>query len=455
MKEQDLKQTLEVVSEAERKIEPVVLSSLLDTVANHIRRYVALKPEQSDACALWVAHTHVFAAAEATPYLEITSPEKQSGKTRLLETLEFIVARPWLTGRVTPAVLYRKIEKETPTLLLDESDAAFKGNPEYSEALRGILNSGYRIGGKVSVCVGQGKSINYQDFSCFNPKAIAGINKLPDTVSSRSITIVMRRRAAGEKVERLRRKQAEESAKPIRESLVQWANLHTKKLQGADPRIPDELDDRAADCWEPLLAIADLAGGEWPDRARKAALTLSGRAVEEDESIGVRLLADIKVVFGEQEKLFSEELCHSLIALEESPWGELPFGVRRGKEIDPRTLARFLKPYEIRPKQIKKDDIGKKGYLLVDFIDVWTRYIPDVSGEGNKGNERNPEALTNANNQQVSVVSDISPVKEVGNSSAYSKFPLYGKEHTCEYQVIENSHRCKHCGEFKNPKAAV
>lgn len=426
MKEQDIEKTIEAASEMSKKREPMPLSQLLDAVAKQIRRYVVLKPEQLDACALWVAHTHAFIAAEATPYLEITSPEKQSGKTRLLETLEPIVARPWFTGRVTAAVLYRKIEKEKPTLLLDESDATFKGVPEYAESLRGILNSGYTAGGKVSVCVGQGKNIDYKDFSCFCPKAIAGINRLPDTVSDRSITIEMLRRSAGEKVERLRRAQAEKLAKPIRDELARWAEKAKKSLEGAQPSIPEELSDRAADCWEPLIAIADIAGNGWPARAREAACVLSGHKTDEDESLGVRLLADIRTVFGESDRLFSEELCDGLIAMEESPWGELPFGVRRGKEIDPRTLAYRLKPYGIRPRQIKKDDIGKKGYISADFIDVWTRYLVTPPNERNDRNSGNQEVNTAPAETEVSAVSEVSSVDEEEKSCMHDYQKMIG-----------------------------
>jgi hypothetical protein len=162
-------------------VEPERGSDALAQLVAFLRRYVVLGSEQADAVALWVVHTHAFEAAEATPYLAITSAEKESGKTRLLETLEMLVAEPWLTGRATPAVLTRKIDAEEPTLLLDESDAAFGGEKEYAEVLRGILNTGYRRGGKTSVAVATGRDFSYRDLSTFSPKAIAGIGKLPDT----------------------------------------------------------------------------------------------------------------------------------------------------------------------------------------------------------------------------------------------------------------------------------
>src|SRR5439155_13386826 len=133
----------------------------------------------ADTLALWTEHTHAVEAADATPYINVTSVEKRSGKSRLLEVLELLVRRPWFTGRTSAAALYRKTHAEGPTLLLDESDAAFKDR-EYSEAARSILNSGWRRGGKATVCVGQG-DVSVRDFNTFSPKAIAGIGRLPDT----------------------------------------------------------------------------------------------------------------------------------------------------------------------------------------------------------------------------------------------------------------------------------
>ena len=183
--------------------------AVLDAIKKFIRRFVSLSESQSSVAAAWVAHTHAMGAADSTPYLAITSAEKQSGKTRLLEVLEILVANPWLTGRVTAAVLTRKIDAERPALLLDESDAAFGGEKEYAEALRGVLNSGHRRSGKASCCVGQGANMSYCDFSTFCPKAIAGIGKLPDTVADRAIPIRLKRAAPGEGVQRFRRSNIE------------------------------------------------------------------------------------------------------------------------------------------------------------------------------------------------------------------------------------------------------
>ena len=350
-------------------------SEVLDEVVTFIRRFVVLNRQQAHAMALWTAHTYTFDAAEATPYIHVTSPEKRSGKTRLLEVEETVVKAPWFTGRVTPAVLARKIDAECPTLLLDETDAAFGSDREYAETLRGILNTGHRRGGKSSVCFGQGANITYKDLSTFCPKAIAGIGKLPDTVADRSIAIVLKRRTAAETVERFRRRKAESDAAPLRERLSTWAS--TLQLHDVEPSVPDELDDRAADCWEPLLAIADAAGGEWPQRAREAAVALSGGG-RDDASLGVRLLTDIKTMFTTRgvERLRSAELVQALNAIEESPWPDLD-----RRPLDATRLARLLKPYGIAPKTVRLDEGSTaKGYDRDWFADAWERYAPASPG---------------------------------------------------------------------------
>jgi hypothetical protein len=347
------------------------LDELLDEASGFVRRFVVMSPAQADAAALWIVHTHCFDAAAQTPYLSISSAEKRSGKTRLLEVLELLVARPWLTGRVTAAVLARKVDAERPTLLLDESDAAFKGEKEYAEALRGLLNTGHRRGGKSTVCIGQGAELSYKDFSTYSPKAIAGIGKLPDTVADRALPIRLERRAPDEEAERFRRRDAQMEAEPLRQALDQLVVL-VHELEDARPDLPAELDDRAQDAAEPLLAIADHAGGDWPTRARRALVELHGGREIEDESSGVRLLADIRAVFDGQDRLASADLLDGLHRLDEAPWGDW-----YGKPLSARKLAQMLRPYGVHSRTVRfEDDSTAKGFLREQFDAPWSRYIP-------------------------------------------------------------------------------
>ncbi|MBZ5502348.1 MAG: DUF3631 domain-containing protein [Acidobacteriia bacterium] len=355
-------------------------AGLLRDLRSFVQRYVVLSHAQATALALWILHTHVISSFDVTPYLNINSAEKQCGKTRLLEVLKITVANPWMTGRVTAAVLVRKVDAEHPTLLLDESDAAFNGEKEYAEALRGILNTGYLGDGKASLCVGQGAQITFKDFSTFCPKAIAGIGKLPDTVEDRSIPIRLRRAAPGEVVARFRRRNVESEVAPLRERIEKWSSMVVDSLAQARPLLPDCLSDRQQDVVEPLLAIADAAGGEWPKESQAALLEIFG-AAQGDESVGVRLLADIRAVLGgdeenpRRERISSADLAEALGKIETSPWGEWS----KGKPLTPAKLARLLSRFGITPtvKRIAGSP-NQRGYERTDFEDAWTRYLPRI-----------------------------------------------------------------------------
>jgi hypothetical protein len=355
-------------------------AELLGELVRLVRRFVVLSAAQADAWALWVVHTHALDAAEETPYLWITSPEKRSGKTRLLEVSRLVVARPWFTGRVSAAALVRKVDKTRPTLLLDESDAAFNGEKDYAEVLRGLLNTGHRADGTASLVVGQGAAMDVRDFSTFCPKAIAGIGGLPDTVADRAIPIRLRRRVKTEKVERFREKREWAETAPLRARLEGWALANMETLRTAAPELPDELTDRAQDGAEPLLAIADLVGADFPMRARGALLELCTGETVEDESLGVRLLRDIRALFdaAEVDRFPSADLVNALGRLEESPWSAFGKG---GKPLTVHGLARLLHRYDgVASGTIRLDDgTTAKGYYRARFEDAWSRYLP-ISG---------------------------------------------------------------------------
>ena len=352
---------------------PVSGSEALARIAEFIKRFVSLGESQAISVALWVAHTHVLDAAETTPYLNISSAEKQCGKTLLLEVLSLLVAKPWLTGSASKAVLVRKIDAEQPTLLLDESDAAFAGDREYAEALRGVLNSGHGREGVVSLCVGMGANITFKDFGVFCPKAIAGIGKLPDTVADRSIPIRMKRRAPNEAVERFRRRLYQAEAAALREQLILWLAPKVQTLRGAQPELPGSLSDRQQDGCEPLLAIADLAGDSWPSRSRTALVDILRGEAAEDSSVGVRLLTDIWGVFSERrvERMFTGDLLAALCDLDPQ-WLEFSYG----KPLSATSLARLLKGFGISPRKIRVDDRTASGYFRDWFSDAWERYLP-------------------------------------------------------------------------------
>lgn len=355
-----------------------VLSRTLEAVKDHVRRYVIVDELQAVAITLWIAHSHTLEAFDCTPYLQITSATKQAGKTRLLEILETLVARPWLTGRVSAAVLVRKTDAERPTLLLDESDAAFKGEKEYTEALRGILNTGYRRRGTASLCIGRNGNFQYKDFSTFGAKAIAGIGNIPDTVADRSIRIELRRRRTDEQCARWRERDGRAVAEPHRAALEAWASDDNviDQLRSARPEFPAVLGDRQADVWEPLLAIADLAGDVWPSLARRAAIVLSG--ARQDTDIRVELLRDIRFILSEfgGEAIATDDLLFRLNNLEDRPWSTW----RKGAAITGHGLSRLLGPFGIHPSDQRVDG-RHRSYRLAPFRDAFSRYLPGETGD--------------------------------------------------------------------------
>lgn len=404
------------------------LDLALQDIFSYLRRYVVLSDAQITAITLWGFHTHAVGAAEATPYLNVWSPEKESGKTLLFEVLELLVARPVKVSSTTAAALARAVAAEPPpTLLLDESDNTFKRDREYVATLLGVLNDGYRRGGKTMLCLPPRWEVSF--LPVFAPKALAGIGALPDTLSSRSIPIRMKRKTRNERVDRFRRRQAEAAAEPIHQSLAALADYHLQTLTDARPDVPDELGDRAADVWEPLFAIADLAGGRWPEAARDAARLLSGGARRAD-STEIRLLGHIRDVF-DDERMSCGSLAEALNADEGLPYG----GWSAGKGITTRELGHKLARYDIRAKKIRFGERTVYGYERAQFEDAWARYLPDMGSQtGTTGTtaqpsqksaetkpEQHPSVLVSANGvnphepRDVPVVPVLNP--ETGNGA--------------------------------------
>lgn len=345
--------------------------ALLDDLAAYIRRFVVLGDDELAAVALWIVHAHAIDAAESTGYLNLSSPEKESGKTRLLEVISHLVPQPWLAASISAAVLVRKVDEEKPTLLLDEVDALMKGDKERAEAIRGILNAGYRRSGMATLCVVKGGSVGYQDFHVFGAKALTGLGGLHDTLASRCIPIKLKRRRPEEPVERFRERQQRGPATVLHDRALSWAVDHMADLVGAWPVLPEELSDRAQDVWEPLLAIADLAGGEWPARARGVATRLASGGGGDDDSRNVELLRDIRGVFGTRERMTTKDLLDALVGIEEAPWRDL-----FGKQLDANALGKRLKGYQVKSKDLRTENGTKKGFEREAFADAWSRYLP-------------------------------------------------------------------------------
>lgn len=365
------------LSEPEPWPEPVDGGEILGGLMAAFQRYLVLPPCGAEVLSLWTVHAHAFEAFQHTPRLDIHSPEKGCGKTVVLDVLESLTPRSIRTENVTTAVLFRLVDAHKPTLLVDEVDSFLKNN----EDLRGALNAGHRRGGQHLRCEGDKNEL--RGFKTFAPVAMAGIGRLSGTLIDRSIPITMKRRHATEQIEFFRQDRTDD-LKVLKRKAARWVNDNMLMLSEADPDIPEFLLNRAADNWRPLLAIADLVGGEWPGITRR----IAKETIEEDSSHRTQLLFDIKGVFegNAVDRITSADLCEALAKMEDRPWPE--WG-RSGKPITTRALAKQLSGFEIKPKTIRLE-VGAgtaKGYLLEDFSDAFSRYSPSLSVTPSQTNE--------------------------------------------------------------------
>jgi DNA polymerase-1 len=348
---------------------------VLDDIEAFYRRHVVFPSEAAAvAVTLWTAHTHAMDAWDSTPRLAMLSPEPSSGKTRVLEVLELLVPNPVNTINVTPAYLIRKIADQhaRPTVLYDEIDTIFGPKAKEHEDVRGLINAGHRRGAVSGRCVIKGTEVELEEFHAYAAVAMAGIGDIPDTLLARSVTLRMRRRGPKETVAPFRPRDVAPEGEVLKKRLAAWTQSIMLVLGNPWPRMPIGVADRDADVWEAPLAIADAAGGDWPARARAAAIALVAESKASSPSLGIRLLADIRTVFGDRDRITTEDLLAALGSLDEAPWSE----IARGQPLNALGLANRLKTYGVSSKTIRTGETTtKKGYMREDFTDVWERYL--------------------------------------------------------------------------------
>lgn len=348
-------------------------AELLDAVHAFLGRFVAYPSMHAHvAHVLWIAHTHLMDAWDSTPRIAFLSPEPGSGKSRALEVSELLVPRPVESVNVTPAYLFRKVgaEEGRPTILYDEIDTVFGPKAKDNEEIRGLLNAGHRKHSTAGRCVVRGKQVFTEEIPAYCAVALAGLGGLPDTMLTRSVVVRMRRRAPSEMVEPYRRREQCQAGEALSKRLEMWAASVESKVTGVWPVMPHGIHDRDADVWEALLACADAADGTWPEAARVACVALVAESKASTPSLGIHLLSDLRKVFGDAEALSTEQILTKLIALDESPWGDL-----RGKPLDARGLSNRLRPYGVSPTSVRIGDSTPKGYYRQSFWDSWNRYL--------------------------------------------------------------------------------
>lgn len=360
--EEEAQETSLLFPVVEPSDQPVDGAGLLGDIAQTLVRHVILPDHGAETVATWILFAWAFDAWTIAPMIQITAPERACGKSRLLEVIGTLVPKPLPTGSISTAALFRVIAAHGPSLLVDETETFLTENLE----LVGVLNNGY-LRSQAFVIRCDGDDHDVKTFRVWAPKVLCGIGELSDTLASRCITIQMRRRRAGEIIERLRADR-QHWAEALRSRCARWAADNTEQLRGADPNMPEALDDRAMDNWRPLIAIADMVGGDWPANARMAAVAMSAPRAAQEESAGVLLLRDTQRIFEDRrsDTIAPEMLVEALCVLPDAPWAT--WG--RGKPVTPHRVARLLSAYEISSQRNR----GGRYYDRQDFQDAWARY---------------------------------------------------------------------------------
>jgi hypothetical protein len=448
-------------------VTPPQLGEILDAVVGFLCRWVVFQySEQAIASALWIVHTWVIDAFDFTPYLHVFSAEKRSGKSRLLDVLELLVKNPWRGGGETEAVLFRKIKAKLPTLLSDEIDTVFHAtkNDGMDNILR-MFNLGFTRGYIVSRCVGTNTKFEIEEFDPFCPKALCGIGRcLPDTVADRALPIELVRQSSEEKAERFRVRDARKLVAGIRTEIQAWAMQPglVDNLRAARPHIPADMQDRQEEICEPLIAIADLAGGKWPETGRAALVKLC--AQEEDASIGVKLLTDLKRIFDETgaDRLPTIDILNKLVAIEDDrPWAAWWLDdLKHDKPQKPATkLAKMLKRYKtkeypIKARVIRVGDETPRGYERADLEPAWERYLPSLTqkaatsatsatyegenvapkGDVAASSKRGATQFSEGKSKNVAAVAAVAPLQGMRGETAKHDCVTYtnGRRHLCE-----------------------
>jgi hypothetical protein len=387
-------------------------AKLLDKIEAFLSRFVSYPSESAKvAHVLWIVHAHLMGLWVNTPRIAFLSPEPGSGKTRALEVTETLVPRAFPQISCSVSFLFRKISdpKGLPTILFDEIDAVFGPKAKENEDLRALLNAGHRRGATVGRCLMRGREIELKEFNCFAPVALAGLGDLPDTILSRSVIVRMRKRAPNEKVESYRSRIHRPAGNALRDQLEVWAGQF--RVLPDFPEMPGCIEDRDADVWESLIATADFAGGDWPIRARKAAVSLVTASKETSPSLGVRLLSDLREVFKDHD-MTTADILQKLHGIEESPWGDM-----YGKPLDARRLAKLLHQYGVSSEPIRPDGVKQlKGYTRASLLDPWSRYLPPLPPSGNA--VTSVTSVTSEEKGSVTAVTDVTQESEGGGETS-------------------------------------
>lgn len=362
------------------------LAGILDELVGYFSRWVwfPVYPAGPRMLALWTLHTYKIDAFQYSPRVIFRAPTKRSGKTTGLKLLNRVVFNsPGIEILTTAASVFRSLAEERLTLLIDEIDALFGPRAAGGEDLRGVINHGFEADGIVRRNVPDPKKgYRVEQFPAFCSMALSGIGRLPETIEDRSIIVALKPKGQGQ-VERYNSRRVKRIGGELRGLIGAWINRHGKRLERPEeyePDFPQALDSRAADCWEPLFIVAETAGGDWPERAREAAIEMSGyRDVLAKDGDALELLSDVRDIFNafKEDALWTRTIVLSLCKMDEAPWSEM--------KLNGHVLGRMLREFDIRSGQVWRENVNRRGYERADFESTWALYLPDLKATDSDG----------------------------------------------------------------------
>jgi hypothetical protein len=383
----------------------------LDLVEQYFRRYVVYPSEHAlTAHALWIPHTYMMSLWDITPRMGFFSPEPGSGKSRALEVSRRVAHNPMPTASITGSAFMRMVHDGDYTIFIDELEGIY-ANAQARDAnsgLTSVLNAGFESDAVAHRC--ESKTNKPETFNIYAPVMLAGLNraKLPDSLKSRMIAVHMKRRLPGDDLAEFRKRYAEAEAKPIREALEEWCDEVQSRIDLDAVPMPNDIRDRDADCWTPLFAVANVAGGEWPARVAAAARWFVNARVDDSaDSSGLRLLRDCVAAMEAGHTLTCEPdwLRAQLFNMSDAPWST--WG-QKGTGITTFSLKQWLKDYGIKPYAVKVSGDVVKGYHLKKFKEELARYpAPDEAGTEGDGYPGYPGYPIDNKNKEVTEVTEV------------------------------------------------
>lgn len=345
-------------------------NDLLDEIKALLKEHVYCQEDYYNAITLWIVFTWFIDVVNFSPILNIKSPQKRCGKSTLLEFLDKLTYRSFVVNNITPAAFFRLFDAHRPTLLIDEADTYIHNN----ENFRSFINAGHKRGNStvIRADTSGNKSLAPVTFNVWGAKAISGIGNLAPTIVDRSITIKLVRKSVKTKLKKVIHTK-EEVFNTIKAKIYRLVLDNHSIVKASEPLMPEYLNDRVRDNWEPLFAIADVTGGHWSKTIRDTAVNLSKNYIE-NEDVEITLLKTIKEYFQSNKttKVHSYQLISFIVEDETSVLSTF----NHHRPITPAQIASILKGFDIFPKNIRIGNVNKKGYEYDSFINVFDAYLP-------------------------------------------------------------------------------